>query len=149
MQHRLTDDLTGMRLQHLLNKSKATREFKDAVLSFTEGADSPLIRYSDPSPRIKVLRVLMKLLDAFPGVAIDYVNIDGVSRCSSYSGHLMFGPDNQTIEFSWDCAWKAEQEGYVTWYGAPDQTKAAQDFGYQCFHRFTPVAGIAGTRQLS
>jgi hypothetical protein len=139
MQHRFTDDLTDMQLQHLLNKSHATREFKDAILSFTGGADSPLIVYSERSPRIKVLRVLMKLLEAFPGAAIDSVHIEGESRCSSYRGHLMFGPDNQTIEFSWDCAWKAEQEGYMTWYGAPDQTKAAQEFGYQCFHRFARV----------
>ncbi len=122
-------------LESLLKASKADPTFKQAVLDFAQEKDSALIKCA-PAPRIKILRVLMKLLESFPDEPITEVTIDGRSTCSSYSGRLIFGPQQKTVRFNWDCHWKAQQEGFTTWYGAPDQSKAAMAFGYQCFEKF-------------
>lgn len=123
----------------ILEASRAEEDFKQAVLNFENGENPHLISYSPGSPRIKVMRVLLQLLETFPEQAISQVNIEGQSSCSSYSGRLTFGPDNTEIYFNWDCSWRAKQEGFVTWYGAPDQTKAAQKFGFRCFETFKVV----------
>ncbi len=123
----------------LLEASRAEAAFKQAVLDFGNGANSPLIACSPGSPRIKVMRVLMQLLEAFPEETISDVSIEGESSCSSYSGRLTFGPANTEVFFNWDCSWRASQEGFVTWYGAPDQAKAAQMFGFRCFETFKVV----------
>lgn len=131
--------MVDTKLKDLLEKSDATESFKRAVRDFSEGKDSKLIQYSSGSPKIKVLRVLMKLLDECREEPITEVDIQGASSCSSYLGTLTFGPNNGKIAFNWDCAWKAKQEGLKTWYGAPDQMKAARLFGYQCFERFETI----------
>lgn len=130
------------KLEELLNNSKAEDSFKAAVLAFLDGKDSDLIKYSYGSPRIKILRVLMKLLEEFPDDAITNVDIQGKSSCSSFAGLLTFGPDQTKVQFNWDCSWRAKQEGLITWYGQPDQRKAALTYGYQCFEIFQPVTDI-------
>lgn len=95
-----------------------------------------MIKYTPRSPRIKVLRVLVKLLEKYPDEAINYVDIRGTSSCSRYYGTLTFAPGNISLEFNWDCCWKAKQVGLKTYYGMPDQTKAAQIYDYQCFEKF-------------
>jgi hypothetical protein len=42
-------------------------------------------------------------------------------------------------DFAWDCSWRARQEGWFDFWGAPDQIRAAGEFGYQCFERFERV----------
>ncbi|MFQ5650987.1 MAG: hypothetical protein ACE5IY_13680 [bacterium] len=126
-------------LENLLNTSKAEPAFKQAVLDFAQNKNSTLIKYS-PAPKIKILRVLMKLLETFSDKPIAEVTIEGTSSCSAFSGILTFGPKQTVVRFNWDCSWKAQKEGYITWYGAPDQTKAAMKFGYDCFERFEVVS---------
>lgn len=126
-------------LQTLLDASKAENTFKQAVLNFAGGVDSDLIKISPSSPQIKVLRVVMKLLEMFPHEVITNVRVEGTSSCSGYRGMVIFGPEGKRAEFYWNCYWKAQQEGLKTWYGQPDQGKAAQKFGYQCFEIFEVV----------
>lgn len=124
-------------LKKLLRNSRAVDAFKQAVQKFARGENSELIQYSSGAPRVKIMRVILKLLESYPNEAISSVTIRGVSTCSTFHGELTFGPQNQKIVFNWDCRWKAEEAGLVTWYGAPDQSKAAQVFGYQCFRQFS------------
>ncbi len=126
-------------LNERLEQSNANDSFKEAVINFVEGHETNLIKYSLGSPRIKIVRVLMKLLEEFHEEPISYVNIQASSDCSRYYGSLIFGPNNTKVKFDWDCGWKAEQEGFRTWYGQPDQLKAAELFGYQCFREFKLV----------
>ncbi len=126
-------------LSIILENSNADSAFKTAVKNFEAGQDSELIRSSAGAPRIKVLRVLMKLLDEYPSEPITKVEISGRSSCSGFQGDLEFSPGNKKIDFNWDCAWKAEQESMIAWYGAPNQIKAVQIFGYQCFQIFEMV----------
>ena len=126
------------RVEELLQTSKATQQFKTAVQGYLVGEDSSLIRHTN-APRIKIIRVLAKLLDEYPDEPIGNVEISGASSCCSFNGVLTFGPTNSKVAFNWDCSWKAEQEGLQTWYGVPDQSKAAQVYGYQCFEKFEIV----------
>lgn len=134
----MTATMLNETLESLLQASQAEPEFKRAVLDFADSRDSHLIKYTH-APRIKVLRVVMKLLDAFPEAQIARVELDGLSSCSSYTGQIQVDPGNVVIRFRWDCYWKAQEEGFKTWYDQPDQTKAAQVFGYQCFQYFDVV----------
>ncbi len=127
------------KLDDLLAKSRATESFKKAVKNFVKGEESNIIQFSPGSPRVKIMRVLVKLLEAYPNEKISDVVIEGHSTCSSFYGKLRFGPNGTEVQFNWDCHWKARQEGLRTWYGAPDQMKAAQLFGYQCFREFKKV----------
>ena len=127
------------KLDQLLSNSNATSTFKEAVRCYVAGKQSPLIQHPSGVPPIKVVRVLMKLLEEFGDERITDVQIQGMSSCSAFHGTLIFGPNHSEVRFNWDCGWKAEQEGLTTWYGAPDQTKAAQTFGYQCFETFERI----------
>ncbi len=131
--------MSETKLKTLLESSKASDAFKNAIQDFANGKESNLIKYSPGSPKVKVQRVLMKLLESYPDEQITEVYIQGASSCSGYIGTLTFGPRQTKISFNWDCEWKAKQEGFKTWYGAPDQLKAANQFGYQCFERFTEL----------
>lgn len=127
------------KLKTLLENSEASGAFKSAVRDFADGKESQLIKYSLGSPKVKVQRVLMKLLEAFRDEQITEVDIQGSSSCSGYVGTVTFAPNQTKIFFNWDCEWKAKQEGFKTWYGAPDQIKAASQFGYQCFEKFEVI----------
>ncbi len=131
--------MSETKLKTLLENSKASDAFKNAVQDFADGREAQLIKYSLGSPKVKVQRVLMKLLEAYRNEQISEVDIQGASSCSGYVGTLTFGPNQTKISFNWDCEWKAKQEGFETWYGAPDQIKAASQFGYQCFEKFEVI----------
>jgi hypothetical protein len=125
-------------LQRVLESSHATQEFKSAVQQYAEGnATTPLIRASAGAPPVKVLRVITKLLESHPQVAFKSVDIQATSGCSDFRGTLKADADSPlTIRFVWDCAWKARQVGYADHWGEPDQIRAAQEFGYDCFEVF-------------
>lgn len=133
------DDMIDEQFQRLLARSSADESFKAAINQFCSDKRSDLIQYPAGSPRIKILRVLMKLLEEFPNEPITDVHIEAKSTCSTYAGYVEFGPNRSKVRFKWDCLWKAKQEGLVTWYGEPDQTKAAKTFGYQCFEEFQQI----------
>jgi hypothetical protein len=128
-------------LDKALSTSAATPEFKEAVVAYTEGKTATaLIQSNAGAPPVKVLRVITQLLTQYPGARIEAVQIEGASGCSDFRGTLtMRGGPAPTIRFVWDCAWKADQLGYKTFWGEPDQQKAAAEFGFDCFEVFEPV----------
>jgi hypothetical protein len=128
-------------LDKALSASAATAEFKQAVLAYAEGkADAALIKSNAGAPPVKILRVITQLLVQYPREPIEAVQVDGASGCSDFRGTLKVrGGSVHTINFVWDCAWKAEQAGYKTFWGEPDQQKAAAEFGYDCFEVFAPA----------
>ena len=135
----LSDQDLHDKITELATRSQAAGQFKKALADYMNGKDSGLIVHSLGAPRVKLLRVLAKLLEEYPDEPISDVSIQASASCSGFSGVLTFGPKATKIEFNWDCAWKAAQEGLQTWYGEPDQAKAAQLFGYQCFEQFEKV----------
>ena len=46
-----------------------------------------------------------------------------------------------TFSFTWCCRWRAEQEGWKDYFGFPDQIRAAREFGWDCFQRWSESAG--------
>jgi hypothetical protein len=123
-------------IENLLRASAASAPFREAVQSLERGAPQSLIRFTAGVPPIKVLRVLAKLLEIEPDLEVRNAEVVGVSGCSDFAGTLAVNDGERLYDFCWDCRWRAEQEGYITWYGQPDQARAAREFGYQCFQRF-------------
>src|SRR5687767_6909014 len=134
MANRMISSVEG--LDALLEKSAATEEFKEAVQGLEDRQKSPLIEASLGAPPIKLMRTIAKLLEEEPDLAVERVSVDGRSGCSDFSGKLRVNGGEREYEFSWDCKWRAEQEGWKDPWGYPDQARAAQSFGYQCFKRF-------------
>jgi hypothetical protein len=124
-------------LESLLEASKCTPEFREAVVRLSRNeAPGPLIAFSGGVPPVKGLRTISKLLEMEPQREIRQVHIQGQSGCSDFVGTLKVNGDELIVAFKWDCAWRAQQEGLVDYFGSPDQIKAAQTFGYQCFEEW-------------
>src|ERR1043166_3582035 len=126
-------------LDTLLEQSAATAEFKDAVHTVEHGKKTPLISFNGWLPRVKILRVIAKLLEQEPGLNIQNVSIEGESGCSDFEGTASVNSGERKFVFWWDCRWRAQEEGMVDAFGYPDQIRAAQQFGYQCFERFERI----------
>ncbi len=129
----------------LLETSSCSGGFQEALRSFQETGrtSSTALRYNAGSPAVKVGRFLQQLLESHPDWKIQSVAVEGQSGCSDYQGIaevVLEGGENKSIRFVWDCAWKAEQEGLKTFFGTPDQQKAAQLFGYRCFQVFEVIS---------
>lgn len=124
-----------MPLTDLLQRSSATQEFKDDVVQYEAHAPAERISVARHSPRVKVLRVIAQLLDAEPTLPIERVHVDATSGCSTFRGVLTAECEGvqRVFDFTWDCAWRAESEGWVDYFGLPDQIRAAREFGYRCF----------------
>lgn len=122
----------------ILARSCATERFKADVVAYASRAEAPSIVLSRSLPRIKVIRLVNQLLHAHPEWAIERVRIDARSGCSDFVGTAVVegGGESRAFEFAWDCRWRAEQEGWVDAFGFPDQIRAADEFGWQCFHRW-------------
>lgn len=122
-------------MDQLLQISNATSEFKAAVQAHLEGADHDRIEVAGWVPHVKIRRLLTQLLDAEGELPIERVVINGSSGCSDFVGsvqvHTAAGP--HVIDFVWDCRWRAMNEGYVDYFGFPDQIRAAQEFDWRCF----------------
>lgn len=125
-------------MDHLLARSRATEPFKAAVQAFAAGESTDLIEVRGYSPRVKVERVLQQLLSAEADQPIERVTLSGRSGCSDFIGELQFVAAGSTyrVGFAWDCRWRAEQEGWVDYFGLPDQIRAAREFGWDCFERW-------------
>jgi hypothetical protein len=127
-------------LDDLLERSSATDTFKSSVRDFAADRKfSEAISASPGSPPVKVLRAIQQLLDEHATLEVASVFVDGRSGCSDFRGHLDAHLADGTrirFRFVWDCAWRARQEGWKTFWGDPDQQKAAQVFGYRCFESF-------------
>ena len=126
-------------LESLLSQSSATEEFKEAARGFESGRTSPLITTNMSAPQVKVMRVITKLLEAEPKLEIRAIELRGASSCSGFRGDLKVNDGEVAIDFNWDCAWRAEQEGWRDAFGYVDQARAARQFGYQCFEKFERI----------
>jgi hypothetical protein len=140
----MTSSVTVPSLDDLLEASAATESFKHAAREFAtrKAVIDDRIAFSPGAPPVKVLRVLQQLLEAEPALVIDAIAVAGQSGCSDFRGELtarLADGSSRRFRFAWDCAWKARQMGWNTFWGDPDQQKAAQAFGYRCFEVFEPL----------
>ncbi len=127
-------------VEELLDQSKASGEFRDALLHFERNkSPSERIHFPPGNPPVKVLRAVCALLEAQPGLIIDSVQVKGHSGCSNYIGEIIVNGGERTFRFDWDCAWKAEEQGWRDFFGEPDQVRAAKAFGYKCMKSLEPA----------
>ncbi|KAA3600903.1 MAG: hypothetical protein DWQ06_08765 [Calditrichaeota bacterium] len=132
-----------MDIKNFLNNSKATKEFKESVNDFLNGGKSDLIKYNWTAPRVKVERTLTKIVEELQDLPISKVEIDGSSGCEYFRGTAkIWAEEELSIDFEWNCLWKAEEEGYKDYFGMPDQIRAAREFGYDCFKKFNVLEKV-------
>lgn len=127
-------------LNDLLARSAATDAFRAEALELEASKKlGGRIRANGGAPPVKVLRTVMQLLDAHSDLAVDAVEVDGRSGCSDFRGTLRVTLADGTVRegrFVWDCAWRAAEQGWKTFWGDADQQRAAREFGYRCFEVF-------------
>jgi hypothetical protein len=134
----MSDDITP-----LLTASQATEAFGHDVAAFMLRQPADRIHVAPNSPRVKVLRTIAQLLHSEPTLEIERVEVRAASGCADFVGRVTAtdtAGTQHTFDFEWNCEWKAKQLGYVDGFGFPDQIRAAQEFGWQCFERWTRVA---------
>jgi hypothetical protein len=131
-------------MEPILRNSQATDSFKLDVAAYCSGRPASLVSVDGFAPRIKVERVLMQLLAAESALPITRVVVTGRSGCSDFAGEVKVETVTETrvYEFVWDCRWRAEKEGWTDCFGLPDQTRAAQEFGWQCFQVWSPRSAV-------
>jgi hypothetical protein len=131
-----------MSISSFLAASSASDEFREAIGEFlATGEPNDRVRFDPRSPPVKVERTLVQLLASRPDLQLESVEVDGRSGCENFHGSLYVAtPDGPVvIGFEWNCRWKAEQLGWTDWFGFPDQSRAAREFGYDCFLRWEEV----------
>jgi hypothetical protein len=125
-------------MERVIQGSRATPEFKEAVAAFLRGQDTDRLLIESYAPPVKVQRVLAQLMDAEPALEIEQVTIRGRSGCSDFVGsvEVQTTTGSHVFDFAWCCRWRAEAEGYVDYFGFPDQMRAAHEFGWRCFRHW-------------
>jgi hypothetical protein len=128
----------------ILGKSQATEPFKLDVSAFCAGRVAPRVTVEGFAPRVKVERLLMQLLTSEADLPITRVVVSGRSGCSDFSGQVKVETVSETrvFDFVWDCRWRAQEEGWTDCFGLPDQMRAAQEFGWRCFHTWSPRSAL-------
>lgn len=139
--------MTPASLDSLLAASAATPAFKANVARLAATAlPCERIAYPIHQPPVKVLRVVMQLLNAEPTLVIDRVEVAGRSGCSDFVGHIQVwttgAAEPRVFEFVWDCAWRAQLEGWRDSFGFADQIRAARTYDWDCFQRWTEQAAV-------
>jgi hypothetical protein len=117
----------------------ATSEFKSDIQSYFDGHSAARVTFEGGyAPQIKVRRVLTQLLVAESALEIEDVVIRARSGCSDFVGTIDVRTRTgvHVFDFVWDCRWRAETEGYVDYFGFPDQARAAREFDWRCFQRW-------------
>lgn len=133
-------------LDLLLARSGATPAFRAAVADFARtGRPGPRLRVSPGAPPVKVERTLAKALVEYPALPVESIEVDAVSGCESFRGTLVLrtAEEERRVDFCWDCRWRAEQNGWTDWFGFPDQTRAAREYGWDCFREWEEVSATA------
>ena len=125
-------------MQTVLQASQATPAFKIAVNEFASGWQSDRVKVESYVPAVKVQRLLTQLLSTEAALEIEHVVIRGESGCSDFVGSVDVSTrsGSHRFDFVWCCRWRAESEGYVDYFGLPDQARAAQEFDWRCFQRW-------------
>lgn len=122
----------------LLTQSRATEEFKFDLTRFLAGDRPNRVKVESFVPRVKVQRLLSQLLAAEASLEIEQVTIRGSAGCSDFVGtidvHTRSG--SLVFDFVWCCRWRAQREGFVDYFGLPDQARAAQEFDWRCFEKW-------------
>jgi hypothetical protein len=131
-------------MELILGKSRATEPFKLDVAAFWSGGTAPRVTVEGFAPRIKVQRLLMQLLSKEATLPITRVVVRGRAGCSDFVGEVKVETISEThvFDFVWDCRWRAEKEGWTDCFGLPDQTRAAHEFGWQCFQVWSPRLSV-------
>lgn len=125
-----------MSLHAFLQRSHATEAFREALDRFLrDERPNAHVGFRASSPPVKVERTLTSILERFPDLPIERVEIDATSGCEYFRGTAVVyaGGEERRIRFHWDCRWRAEQEGWQDYFGFPDQARAAREFGHDCF----------------
>jgi hypothetical protein len=128
-----------MTIRDIAARSRATPAFIAALESFQrENRPNPRIQFDRHAPAVKVGRTLTQLLVQNPDLAVESVAIAGASGCEYFRGELKVVADGEEhrIRFYWDCRWKAQQQGWVDYFGFADQIRAAREFDYDCFREW-------------
>ena len=134
-------------LDSLLAASAATPAFKAAVARLaTIAVPSDRIVFGFHQPPVKVQRVVAQLLHAEPASPIERVEVAGQSGCSDFVGRISVwttgSAEPRVIDFTWCCAWRAQQEGWRDSFGFADQIRAARTFDWDCFERWSERAAV-------
>ncbi|MES3032794.1 MAG: hypothetical protein V4813_02215 [Gemmatimonadota bacterium] len=133
----------------LLAQSRASDAFRSDLAAFCARQPAERIAAGLGNPRVKVQRVVAQLLNAEPELELDRVSLRAASGCANFVGLLVATDvtgDEHRFDFEWNCEWKAVQLGYLDGFGFPDQIRAAQEFGWQCFERWVRVSDAAVTQ---
>ncbi|HEX8361087.1 MAG TPA: hypothetical protein VF613_13325 [Longimicrobium sp.] len=120
----------------LAPQSRASHAFLSALSAFrATGRPNERISFDRLSPPVKVERTLAKVMVEYPDLAIESIEVRGSSGCEFYRGTAVIrtAAEERHVRFHWDCKWRAEQQGWTDYFGFPDQTRAAREFGYDCF----------------
>jgi hypothetical protein len=120
----------------LAPQSRASHAFLSALSTFrATGRPNERISFDRLSPPVKVERTLAKVMVEYPDLAIESIEVRGSSGCEFFRGTAVIrtAAEERHVRFHWDCKWRAEQQGWTDYFGFPDQTRAAREFGYDCF----------------
>ena len=130
----------------LLVASQATEAFRADLVAYAARQPAERITTGGSSPRVKVLRAIAQLLHAEPELTVDRVQVRGASGCADFVGAMQVtdaAGEVHGFDFEWNCEWKARQLGYLDGFGFPDQIRAANEFGWQCFERWNRAVPAA------
>lgn len=137
-----------MPLLAALDRSPAADSLKNEIRAlvaqpFGSARSGSALLCARSMPAVKVERVLTMLFTELSDVPIERVEIDARAGCSDFSGHITVTAHGTTrvFEFVWDCRWRAAEEGMLDHWGEPDQIRAAREFGWRCFARWTERTG--------
>jgi hypothetical protein len=128
-------------LAELLSESRATETFKSDVIRYLETGEAERVEISGYAPRVKVTRLIKQVLANHPELDIEQVSVRAQSGCSDFVGTVELAtPDGRkAFEFVWCCRWRAEEEGWLDYFGFPDQMRAAREFDWRCFKVWSPL----------
>ena len=129
-------------LTELLTESRATDSFKSDVIRFLETGEAERVDVRGYAPRVKVTRLLKHVLASVPDLDIEQIFVRGQSGCSDFVGtvELATPTGRKSFEFVWCCRWRGEEEGWIDYFGFPDQMRAAREFDWRCFRVWKPLA---------
>ena len=138
-----------MKIIEFLERSQASAAFRESVSAFLKtGRANERIVFDYRSPSVKVERALTKALEEYPDTPIESIELNGSSGCEFYRGTMTLrtADDERRVRFHWDCKWRAEEQGWRDYFGFADQTRAAREFGHDCFRAWEeePVLESAG-----
>ena len=129
-------------LAELLTESRATETFKSDVIRYLETGEAERVEVRGYAPRVKVTRLIKQVLASNPDLDIEQVSVRAQSGCSDFVGTVELATPNEkrTFEFVWCCRWRAEEEGWLDYFGFPDQMRAAREFDWRCFRVWRPLS---------